>query len=89
MSARIGKEQIKRCIYNNEFLVVNKDTVLTVAIITGLFGGLIVGPITSLVYYDASPEERFNLFIIRDCRFYLHTQTLRTLWLIITVSYSR
>jgi hypothetical protein len=74
MSARVGKEQIKRCIYNNEFLVVNKDTVLTVAIITGLFGGLIVGPITSLVYYDASPEERFNLFIIPEivCFIYTH-----------------
>lgn len=73
MSARIGKEQIKRCIYNNEFLVVNKDTVLTVAIITGLFGGLIVGPITSLVYYDASPEERFNLFIIPEIVGFIYT----------------
>jgi hypothetical protein len=52
---------------------VNKDTVLTVAIITGLFGGLIVGPITSLVYYDASPEERFNLFIIPEIVGFIYT----------------
>jgi hypothetical protein len=77
MSARVGKEQIKRCIYNNEFLVVNlqdySDGDLTVAIITGLFGGLIVGPITSLVYYDASPEERFNLFIIPEIVGFIYT----------------
>jgi len=44
----------------------DKERVLTVAIMIGLFGGLIGGPITSLVYYDASPEERFNLFIIPE-----------------------
>lgn len=44
----------------------DKERVLTVVIMIGLFGGLIGGPITSLVYYDASPEERFNLFIIPE-----------------------
>ena len=44
----------------------DKDRLLTVAIMIGLFGGLIGGPITSLIYYDASPEERFNLFIIPE-----------------------
>jgi hypothetical protein len=31
----------------------------------GLFGGLIGGPISSLVYYDAPAEVRFRLFIIQ------------------------
>lgn len=66
MPTGVEREQIKRCIYNSEFLVVNKDRVLTVAIMIGLFVGLIGGPITSLIYYDASPEERFNLFIIPE-----------------------
>ncbi len=47
-------------------IVMDKDRLLTVVIIIGLFGGLIGGPITSLIYYDASPEERFNLFIIPE-----------------------
>jgi hypothetical protein len=49
-----------------EISIMDKERVLTVAIMIGLFGGLIGGPITSLVYYDASPEERFNLFIIPE-----------------------
>jgi hypothetical protein len=32
----------------------------------GLFGGLIGGPIISLLYYDSSPEERFYLFIVPE-----------------------
>ena len=47
-------------------IVMDKDRLLTVVIMIGLFGGLIGGPITSLIYYDASPEERFNLFIIPE-----------------------
>ena len=50
----------------NEFLVVNKERVITGAIIVGVFGGLIGGPISSLVYYDASDEDRFYLFIIPE-----------------------
>lgn len=44
----------------------DKDRVLTVAIMMGMFGGLVGGPIASLVYYDSSPEERFYLFIIPE-----------------------
>lgn len=44
----------------------NKDRAITVAIIIGLFGGLIGGPITSLVYHDSPAEERFHLFIIPE-----------------------
>jgi hypothetical protein len=45
---------------------VDKDRVITAAIMIGLFGGLVGGPITSLIYYDAAPEERFYLFIIPE-----------------------
>ena len=46
--------------------VLDKDRILTVAITIGLFGGLIGGPIASLVYYDSTPEERFYVFIIPE-----------------------
>ena len=59
-------EELKRSIYATEFLVLNKDRVITAAILVGLFGGLVGGPITSLVYYDAPAEERFKLFIIPE-----------------------
>ena len=59
-------EEIKNHIYAYKFLVLDKDRVLTVVIIIGLFGGLIGGPIVSLVYYDSAPEERFYVFIIPE-----------------------
>ena len=46
--------------------MVDKDKVITVAIMIGLFGGLVGGPIASLVYYNSAPEERFYLFIIPE-----------------------
>ncbi|MGH9987434.1 MAG: hypothetical protein ACRD8W_26115, partial [Nitrososphaeraceae archaeon] len=52
--------------YTYRSLVVDKEKAITVAIIIGLFGGLIGGPVTSLIYYDAAPEERFYLFIIPE-----------------------
>jgi hypothetical protein len=45
---------------------VNKERVITGAIIVGLFGGLIGGPLSSLAYYDASAEDRFHLFIVPE-----------------------
>ena len=59
-------EEIKNHIYAYKFLVLEKDRVLTVVIIIGLFGGLIGGPIASLVYYDSAPEERFYVFLIPE-----------------------
>jgi hypothetical protein len=59
---REQREEVKRHIYGYEFLVVNKNRVVTVAITIGLFGGLVGGPIASLVYY----EERFYIFIIPE-----------------------
>jgi hypothetical protein len=42
------------------------ERIITIAIIAGLFGGLIGGPIASLVDYSASPYDRFKLFIIPE-----------------------
>jgi hypothetical protein len=47
-------------------LILDKDRILTVAITIGLFGGLVGGPIASLIYYDSTPEERFYVFIIPE-----------------------
>ena len=44
----------------------DEDRILTVAITIGLFGGLVGGPIASLIYYDSTPEERFYVFIIPE-----------------------
>lgn len=46
--------------------MMDKDRAVTVAITVGLFGGLVGGPITSLINYDSPPEERFYLFIIPE-----------------------
>jgi hypothetical protein len=42
----------------------NNERIITIAIMAGLFGGLVGGPIASLVDYYAPPYERFKLFII-------------------------
>lgn len=42
------------------------ERIITIAIMAGLSGGLVGGPIASLVYYDAPPYERFKLFIIPE-----------------------
>jgi hypothetical protein len=44
----------------------NKDRVVTILIMIGLFGGLIGGPIASLVDYDAPPQKRLWLFIVPE-----------------------
>jgi hypothetical protein len=44
----------------------DKNRLITVAIIIGLFGGLTGGPIASLIYYDSTPEERSYVFIIPE-----------------------
>ena len=44
----------------------DKEKVITAAIIAGLFGGLVGGPIASLADYYAPPEKRFWLFIIPE-----------------------
>ena len=50
------------------YIILNKDEdkVITIAILVGIFGGLVGGPITSLVYYNDSGGERFKLFVIPE-----------------------
>lgn len=44
----------------------NKERIITILILTGLFGGLVGGPIASLLDYHAPPVKRFKLFIIPE-----------------------
>jgi hypothetical protein len=44
----------------------NKERIITILIMTGLFGGLIGGPIASLVDYNAPPQKRLWLFIVPE-----------------------
>lgn len=43
-----------------------REKIITVVIIVFLLGGLVGGPVASLVDYYGSPEERFKLFIIPE-----------------------
>ena len=47
-------------------IVMERERITTIAITLGLFGGLVGGPIASLAYYYASPQDRFRLFIIPE-----------------------
>lgn len=44
----------------------DKERMITIAILAGLFGGLVGGPVASLSDYYAPPERRFWLFIIPE-----------------------
>jgi uncharacterized membrane protein YeaQ/YmgE (transglycosylase-associated protein family) len=44
----------------------DKERIITIAIVIGIFGGLVGGPILSLADYYASPEKRFWTFIIPE-----------------------
>ncbi|MGI0037353.1 MAG: hypothetical protein ACRD99_03245 [Nitrososphaera sp.] len=44
----------------------DRERIITILILIGLFGGLIGGPIASLADYYAPPERRFWLFIIPE-----------------------
>ena len=45
---------------------VEREKLITIIIVIGLFGGLVGGPIASLADYYAPPERRFWLFIIPE-----------------------
>jgi uncharacterized membrane protein YeaQ/YmgE (transglycosylase-associated protein family) len=45
---------------------VNKEQIITILILVGLFGGLVGGPIASLLDYHAPPIKRFWLSIIPE-----------------------
>ena len=44
----------------------NKERMITILIMTGLFGGLIGGPIASLADYHAPPQKRLWLSIVPE-----------------------
>ncbi len=44
----------------------NKKRIITILILVGVFGGLVGGPIASLLDYHAPPVKRFWLFIIPE-----------------------
>jgi hypothetical protein len=44
----------------------DRERIITILILIGLFGGLIGGPIASLADYYGPPERRFWLFIIPE-----------------------
>ena len=46
--------------------LVDKERAITIAILIGLFGGLVGGPVASLADYYAPAEKRFWLFIIPE-----------------------
>jgi hypothetical protein len=47
-------------------MCVERERIITIAIVIGLFGGLVGGPVASLADYYAPPEKRFLLFIIPE-----------------------
>jgi hypothetical protein len=44
----------------------DREKVITTAIVAGLFGGLVGGPVASLSDYYAPPEKRFWLFMVPE-----------------------
>jgi uncharacterized membrane protein YeaQ/YmgE (transglycosylase-associated protein family) len=44
----------------------DKERIVAIGIIIGIFGGLVGGPVLSLADYYASPEKRFWTFIIPE-----------------------
>jgi uncharacterized membrane protein YeaQ/YmgE (transglycosylase-associated protein family) len=44
----------------------DRERIITIAIVIGIFGGLVGGPILSLADYYAPPESRFWTFIIPE-----------------------
>ena len=44
----------------------DKETIFTIAIVVGIFGGLVGGPILSLADYYAPPERRLWTFMIPE-----------------------
>ena len=44
----------------------DRERIITIAIVIGIFGGLVGGPILSFADYYAPPERRFWIFIIPE-----------------------
>ena len=47
-------------------MLLDREGIITIAIVIGIFGGLVGGPILSLSDYYAPPERRFWTFIIPE-----------------------
>jgi uncharacterized membrane protein YeaQ/YmgE (transglycosylase-associated protein family) len=46
--------------------VLDRERIITIMIVIGIFGGLVGGPILSLADYYAPPDRRFWIFIIPE-----------------------
>jgi uncharacterized membrane protein YeaQ/YmgE (transglycosylase-associated protein family) len=44
----------------------NRERIITIVIVIGIFGGLVGGPVLSLADYYAPPDRRFWIFIIPE-----------------------
>jgi hypothetical protein len=44
----------------------NRERIITIVIVIGIFGGLVSGPVLSLADYYAPPDRRFWIFIIPE-----------------------
>ena len=44
----------------------NRERAITVAIMAGLFGGLVGGPVASLADYYGPPDRRLWLFLVPE-----------------------
>ena len=47
-------------------MLLDREGIITIAILIGIFGGLVGGPILRLADYYAPPERRFWTFIIPE-----------------------
>lgn len=47
-------------------MLLDREAIITIAIVIGIFGGLVGGPVLSLADYYAPPERRFWIFMIPE-----------------------
>jgi hypothetical protein len=47
-------------------MLLDRERIITIGLVIGIFGGLVGGPILSLSDYYAPPERRFWTFIIPE-----------------------
>lgn len=60
------KSIIAWCLRKSWSHILDKEKIFTIAIVIGIFGGLVGGPILSLADYYAPPERRFWTFMIPE-----------------------
>lgn len=47
-------------------MLLDREAIITISIVIGIFGGLVGGPILSLADYYAPPERRFWTFMVPE-----------------------